>query len=333
MESIFSGEDSTRLARPSGRAGARLGLILHIQTRNGEIEDCWDLNSTAVTMLHDKGLSPESTFSFDWHWRAESKEESRSIQCTASTWPRALKRLHDDFSKQVLDLLDLPFLIIFGACPRISHQKILDTRTKTVRVPIGPSGKHLEFWLDFSGLNGALRRIILCLPHPAMFHRLNGEILVSTAELLDQDLNCMMWLDGQRYKSCSMSKMTNTNNPKPFKGINFVELHAYRKRERLHGRALKVEELSAAFKNHAQNYLETDLLLLVNASLLIPDLVWEKMNAKRSISQATWQAEKRRSIRHDRRTENRKMEKRDQLYSTCSLSLQVTSSLSFSSSP
>jgi hypothetical protein len=67
-----SGEPRNRLAAPSGPENANLGLIMHCQSKEGEIGQFWDIESPSIQTLAQKGLGVEFMFGFDWHWRAET---------------------------------------------------------------------------------------------------------------------------------------------------------------------------------------------------------------------------------------------------------------------
>ena len=71
-EMQVSGEDRNRLACPSGPEDADLGLIvMHCQSKDGEVGPFWDMTNASIQALTAKGLSEEFTFCYDWHWRAE----------------------------------------------------------------------------------------------------------------------------------------------------------------------------------------------------------------------------------------------------------------------
>lgn len=83
-ETPLTGQPGDRLATPSGRADAGLGLIMHIQSKDGAIQGVWDEESPSIQMLAAKGLEPKFIFGFDWHHRAEGEARNRGrVACPA----------------------------------------------------------------------------------------------------------------------------------------------------------------------------------------------------------------------------------------------------------
>ena len=60
-----SGGPLNRLAAPSGPEGALLGLVMHCQSKEGEIKELWDDKNRSIQMLAKKGLSKECIYGFD----------------------------------------------------------------------------------------------------------------------------------------------------------------------------------------------------------------------------------------------------------------------------
>jgi hypothetical protein len=114
-----SNEPRNRLAAPSGPENADLGLIMHCQSKEGEIGPFWDLESPSIQSLAQKGLGVEFMFGFDWHWRAETSARGRG-GCSTDYWTKAQRNLHDALSSDLLEILPLPLLIVAGGCARMS---------------------------------------------------------------------------------------------------------------------------------------------------------------------------------------------------------------------
>ena len=75
-ELALTGKSANRLARPSGASDAELGLILHCQSKEGDIGEFWDMENRTIQTLAEKGFSNIFVFGFDWHWRAEGNARS-----------------------------------------------------------------------------------------------------------------------------------------------------------------------------------------------------------------------------------------------------------------
>lgn len=76
-EGQLSRQDSDRLTKPGGPEDADLGVIFHLQTKQGTIGKFWDQESATIALLQEKGLSGDFTFGYDWHWRAEFSYKGR----------------------------------------------------------------------------------------------------------------------------------------------------------------------------------------------------------------------------------------------------------------
>ncbi|KAL8732073.1 MAG: hypothetical protein Q9166_003027 [cf. Caloplaca sp. 2 TL-2023] len=60
-----SGESLNRLAAPSRPEGALLGLVMHCQSKEGEIRGFWDIENRSIQIQAKKGLSKEFVYGFD----------------------------------------------------------------------------------------------------------------------------------------------------------------------------------------------------------------------------------------------------------------------------
>lgn len=67
----LSGQNRDRLTRPGGPEDADLGIVMHLQTKEGPIDKFWDEEGATIALLQEKGLDGDFVFGYDWHWRAE----------------------------------------------------------------------------------------------------------------------------------------------------------------------------------------------------------------------------------------------------------------------
>lgn len=74
-EIVISGHDREGLGRPCGPQDADLSMVLHLETKDLDFGNFFDLNNATIGLLHDKGLRSEFAFGFDWHWWGETKEQ------------------------------------------------------------------------------------------------------------------------------------------------------------------------------------------------------------------------------------------------------------------
>jgi hypothetical protein len=88
--------------RPSGPKHAELGLILHCQSKKGDIGEFWDKESRTILLLAEKGFNNSLVFGFDWHWRAEHSARARGGNCP--TTKKEQRDLHDKVSEDILKL-------------------------------------------------------------------------------------------------------------------------------------------------------------------------------------------------------------------------------------
>lgn len=198
-----SGLSRTGLARPAGPVNAALGLVLHMQTSKDveRSQSFWDMNSTTIRLLQLKGLSEQSIFAFDWHWRAAELVPGRS-NCITTTWKKSLRDLHDKISLDILDLLPLPFLIVAGACPAAQLSKTFNGHTKRVEISF-TQDCILAFDLLFDS-NG-LRRIIGYVDHPSAWF-FSPSLFSVFFTRLDAMFNLFMWIMGHEHDPSSFFK-------------------------------------------------------------------------------------------------------------------------------
>lgn len=110
-EILGSGEPLNGLAAPSGPENAQSDLVMHCQSKEGEIREFWDIESRSIQTLAAKGLSIEFMFGFDWHWRGETSARGRG-PCPATQWTKTLQDLHNALSCSMLEVLPLRLFII-----------------------------------------------------------------------------------------------------------------------------------------------------------------------------------------------------------------------------
>jgi hypothetical protein len=158
-----SSKPRNRLAAPSGPENANLGLIMHCQSKEGEIGPFWDMESLSIQSLAQKGLSVKFMYGFNWHWRAETSARGRG-GCSTNYWTKALRNLHDTLSSDLLEILPLPLLIVARGCARMLYCKTLSTRAQRVEIVLA-SNFTIEFNLDFTP--SGLTCITTYIPHPS----------------------------------------------------------------------------------------------------------------------------------------------------------------------
>ncbi|KEF51839.1 uncharacterized protein A1O9_12176 [Exophiala aquamarina CBS 119918] len=148
LEIAISREPRERLADPSRPEDAELGIILHCQTMKGHVGQFWNLESRAIQLLSAKGLSREFIFGFDWHWRAEeSARRPDKTACPTKRWSFAKHSVHDAFSRELLELLPLPWVIIGGGCAKDSYRRTLSPLAKQIPVSLSDT-VNLQIELD-----------------------------------------------------------------------------------------------------------------------------------------------------------------------------------------
>jgi hypothetical protein len=256
----LSGGSRDRLTRPSGLENADLGLVLHVASKEDEIEDFWDVESRTIQLLIQKGVGDQDdfVFAFDWHWRAEGKRSKRKGLCPATTWSRKLRLLHNTFSATLLEQLPLPLLIIAGACPVRQYWNTLPPTARHVELKIaiprspGPDAE-IAFHPDFRDCG--LKRVVPCVDHPSaiLFRRQHYHINIR----LDAVFN-FLWLNGKNYDKATFIGRKRGES----EGLRFAEprkeVHEYNKKERTLGRHLALSDYEQSFLLWAKGYLKED---------------------------------------------------------------------------
>lgn len=114
-ETTISQRQRAGLVRPGGVPFATIGLVMHCSSQNRSCQSFFDRQNPSVRLLMDKGFTAESTYGFDWHWRAEAYQKYR--KCPIKEYSTNLKSHHEVMTRTVLNLLPLPLLIVTGSCP------------------------------------------------------------------------------------------------------------------------------------------------------------------------------------------------------------------------
>ena len=253
-EQELTKESPATLARPSGPNDAELGLIMHCQSKEGEIGEFWDMQSSSIQALAKKGSTPDFVFCYDWHWRGEASARSQETNCPATKWLLAKRHLHNTLSGEILDTLPLPLLVIAGACPKNQYQKTFPFSARRLEVAIQP-GTNINFDLDYQP--DGLKRITVYVDHPqASFFQANsaGSVCVR----LDAALNFSLWLVGQAYdEKAFMVRQAGHRRNVPG-SAPLAELHHYYKQEQELQRPLEQHEFEQGFWSWAQQCLKED---------------------------------------------------------------------------
>jgi hypothetical protein len=97
-ETVISDHDREGLGRTGGPSDADIGVVLHLETKGLGYGKFFDRDNATIGLLQDKGIRPEFTFSFDWHWRGETIEQwLERRHCPCKELRKELRDLHNDF--------------------------------------------------------------------------------------------------------------------------------------------------------------------------------------------------------------------------------------------
>ena len=258
-EVALTGEAASRLGRPSGPKNAELGLILHCQSKKGDIGEFWDKESRTILLLAEKGFNNSFAFGFDWHWRAEHSARARGGSCPITKWPQEQRDLHNKVSEDILKTLPLRFLVVASACVKKHYRRTLWPTARTLRIEIQP-GIIITFDLDFR--SDSLRRIVVYPDHPtSAFFRPNEHKGICCR--LDAALNFFLWLVGRDYNENSFSKGQNGRRRGAPSSSLLTEMHGYVREERLLQRNLREDEYEQTFLIWARCFLDEDPAVLL----------------------------------------------------------------------
>jgi len=256
-----------RLSAPSGREGARLGVIMHCQTKDGAIGEFWDTENRSIQALDAKGFNPSFLYGFDWHWRAESK--GTQGKCRVG-WSASLRALHDQMSVDLLQILPLPLVVIFGSCAKAQYLRTwphTTTRRKVI-VPL-PWNIRAEFELDFGPEE--LKRITAFLPHPSAIFFLKFKF-EKQAFLLDCTLSFLIWLSGKTYiENVFMELRVSAQVGSRPMGL-LKEMYFYQDKEMQAQKILVNSDYDAGFLAWAEGYLEDSSGILARGESLVVKL-------------------------------------------------------------
>lgn len=252
-EVLESGEPCNRLASPSGPEDADMGLIMHCQSKEGEIGQFWDMESRSIQTLAEKGLSDEFVFGYDWHWRGEPSCRGRG-PCPTTQWTKAQSILHDTLSCDILEILPLPLLIIAGSCTKKQYRKTLSNRARRLELVIAPDSI-ITFDLDFK--SDGLRRITAYIDHPSasFFHpKVSAQISVRQ----DAAINFFLLLLGKDGVETTFIKRQAEHRRGVPGSAPLPELWQYVNKEEFLQRRLAKHEYEPSFWTWAHTFLKED---------------------------------------------------------------------------
>lgn len=258
-ELALTGDSANRLASPSGPKDAELGLILHCQSKEGDVGEFWDKENRTIQALAEKGFSDKFVFGFDWHWRAEHDARSRGGSCPTTKWPQEQRDLHNKVSAKILETLPLRILVVASACAKKHYRRTLSPLTRTITIQIQP-GTDITLDLDFR--SEGLRRIVIYPDHPssALFRPSEGK---EVSFRLDAAANFSLWLVGRDYNENAFTESQAMMRRGVPGAAPFTEMHEYVRRENLLRRHLKQNEYQPSFLTWAGRFLQEDPALLL----------------------------------------------------------------------
>ena len=270
-----SGEERNRLACPSGPEDADLGLIMHCQSKDGEVGPFWDMTNASIQALAAKGLSEDFTFCYDWHWRAESSPLGRGL-CPAKSWKRAVQSLHNALSYDILAMLPLPVVVVVGKCARIHYESVPSSKvSRRLEVMLIP-GTHLTFDLDFS--NHAVKRMTAYIDHPAtgFFGRPAGE---NISLRIDAAFNFFLWLLGKSHDPISLQwRYIQHRDGMPALVAPLEEIRYYIRAEREKQSLLQREDYRSEFWFWTEGFLKEKPSAILRKGKSVAVAVREELN-------------------------------------------------------
>ena len=274
-EVSLSGNSRERLAAPSGPPDAELGILMHCQTKDGQIGPFWDVQNQSISALHQKGLSPDFAFGFDLHWRA-GVVGRQNKGCPAVKWPPAVRRLHEDLTSDLLK--DLPFhlLLVMGSCPKEFHRRATG-KDKLLQISIAP---FLEVDMVLEVRPGGSCRITTYMPHPA--HVLfNKSTSSDSCAILDSVISFYLWLLNRNYSRGSFARLAEEIPSGVPNGAPFHRLSAYRMEEKSLGRILLEHEYDRSFWLWAGKFLGEDPADALRRGESVVEIANDKLNNAR----------------------------------------------------
>ncbi|CAF9905793.1 MAG: hypothetical protein GOMPHAMPRED_003372 [Gomphillus americanus] len=260
-EPKYSGQRAEGLTSPCGPLDSKIGVILHVlhvnpgQNNKDDNEDLtpegepfWNPYSRSIELLLQKGFSDQRTLGLDWHHRIVPK----AWGCPKSMWSKDTIACHEAFSKDILNLVPCPFLVVGGACAWNSYlASIVHTQISFEIVP----GVALIYALEFEDENRlSLRRIAAKIDHPSYGFKqpLNGQHI---SLRFDTQCNLMLYLSGQAFNhDAHLLAMKNVKPGRP-RSAPLADLWMYRDKEKDRGTALRELDFDSSFFIWARGYI------------------------------------------------------------------------------
>lgn len=287
-ETRLSFRNRDRLTRPGGPEDANLGIIMHLQTKQGPIDKFWDQESATIALLQDKGLNGDFAFGYDWHWRAEFSFKSRR-NCPVREWPPSLVKLHNEHSAGILDFLPLPFVITASACVAKNLKKTLGKDAVSLELIPEQGSDKLVLDLDFR--DDRLHRMIIHVHHPTsgFFNTMNRR--PKMAAQLDAGLNFFLWLTGRHYTAMNFRHAYSRRGRSDQAPL--ADLWNYVKRESDEQRILRLEEYAPSFVIWAGRYIEEDPYAIASKDISLATTVATKLRQNLSVAASNREQKKR----------------------------------------
>ena len=242
-----------RLGAPSGPEHAEMGLVMHCQSKEGEVGELWDIESRSIQTLAEKGLSNDCVFGFDWHWQGETYARGRG-PCPATQWTKNQCDLHNALSRDILEISPLPLLLVAGSCAKEPSRRTLSSRARKIELVVKPSS-NIEIDLDFRP--DGLRRITAYMGHlSASVFRPNSADQRSVCQ--DASLNFFLWLTGKSCNSTTFSQIQRGHQRGVPGSAPLKEPREYVRLEKGLDRGLEKQEYEPSFWTWAHGFLNED---------------------------------------------------------------------------
>lgn len=273
-----SGQDPQKLTSPSGLLDAEIGVILHVLHYNPEEEDeftgvpkpFWDPYSRSIEVLVKKGFSGDQTFGMDWHHRATLRE----MGCPLKMWSKEVRRCHDSFSQNVLNLIPCALLMIAGSCAWENYSAAIKHKSKMISFEAA-AGVELVYALEFEDEKMlSLRRITAKVDHPS--YGFNQPRRVQhIAKRFDTQSNLMLYLGGRKFNANSYRQAIGDVELGRKRSAPLRELWAYRSIEEKQKTPLREADFDSSFLIWVRGHLtprRTKILFETGESVLVPIL-------------------------------------------------------------
>lgn len=168
-----------------------------------------------------------------------------------------MKRLHDELSADLLEILPLPFVITGSSYTRDRLRKQLSGRVRSFDLILVPPLGRLRFDLDFR--DGTLRRIILYVHHPTAGFFQNRDSRVKMAVQIDAGMNFFLWSLGKQHDPNTFQRhYASCGCPRLKKSAPLLEMWNYVKVETAEKRYLQLEDYSSLFVRWVGRFLRRD---------------------------------------------------------------------------